>query len=333
MRKQVQINWRLLFLTVIALLAGLALYHGVWRDVRPEIKVFRIIFLSIVIEALPFMLLGVFVSSVLHNFVSEEWIKRVFPRGRYAGILLACLMGLVFPVCECGIVPVARRLVLKGVPLHCAVTFMLAAPVINPVVALSTLVAFNFNPQVLWFRMGLAFAVAFLIGVLISYLVRGGQLNPYGAHAHNHHCGCGCDHGHSATPAGKIADTIRIACDEFFEMGKYLILGAFLAASFQVFAGLNQIVDLGREPLLSIAGMMFFAFAVSVCSTADAFIAASFAGSFTFGSLVAFLVYGPMIDLKNVMMMLGSFKPRFVAFLVVAVTLIVAVVTCVLNLI
>lgn len=335
MRKQVSTNLRLIFLIAIAYLAVLTLDHGVWQDIGPEIKTFRIIFLSIVIEALPFMLLGVFVSSILHNFVSEEWIKRVFPRGRYAGIMLACFMGLVFPVCECGIVPVARRLVLKGVPLHCAVTFMLAAPVINPVVALSTLVAFNFNPQVLWFRMGLAFAVAFLVGVLISYLVRGGQLNPYGAHVHDHHCGCGCDHdhGHSFTLTGKIVDTIRIACDEFFEMGKYLLMGAFLAASFQVFAGLNQIAGLGREPLLSVAGMMFFAFAISVCSTADAFIAASFAGSFTFGSLVAFLVYGPMIDLKNVMMLLGSFKPRFVAFLVAAVTLVVALVAYALNLI
>lgn len=330
MKKPVSNILRLPILAAIAVLVSIVFYHGIWQDVWPGIKVFRIIFLSIVIEALPFMILGVFVSSVLHNFVSDEWIRRVFPRGRYSGILLACLMGLVFPVCECGIVPIARRLVLKGVPLYSAVTFMLAAPLINPVVALSTLVAFNFNPEILWFRLGFALTVSFVIGVLISYLVRGGQLIRNSLPVQ---CGCGCNHTHSVPPMEKVLNTVSVACDEFFEMGKYLLLGAFLATSFQVFAGLNYVADVGQNPLLSVAGMMFFAFAVSVCSTADAFIAASFAGSFTTGSLVAFLVYGPMIDLKNVMMMLSSFKPGFVAFLVIAVTLIVAVTSYGINLI
>lgn len=284
---------------------------------------FKTIFLSIIIEAIPFILIGVFVSALLQNFISEEQIKRFLPGNKYAKILLACLMGIIFPVCECGIVPVARRLVSKGVPLYSAVTFMLAAPIINPVVASSTAVAFSANPKMVCYRLGLAFFVSFAVGILVSCFFDSGELRGTMSHSN---CDCGCSHDNrhlSGTFLNRLISTLRDACDEFFEMGKFLILGACLAAFVQTTLSLDVLLNIGQGLWTSIAAMMAFAFGISVCSSADAFIAASFSSHFTTGSLLAFMVFGPMIDLKSVLMMLNAFKPRFVVMLTVVVVLLV----------
>lgn len=284
---------------------------------------FKTIFLSIIIEAIPFILIGVFVSALLQNFVSEERIKRILPGNKFLNLLLACLMGIVFPVCECGIVPVARRLVSKGVPLYSAVTFMLAAPIINPVVASSTAVAFSGNPKIVCYRLGMAFIVAFFAGYIVSCFFNNGELR--GIMLQNS-CECGCSHGHYHLKSGlvdKLISTLRNACDEFFEMGKYLILGACLAAFVQTTLSRDVLIHVGQGMWSSIASMMTFAFGISVCSSADAFIAASFASHFTTGSLLAFMVFGPMIDVKNILMMLNAFKFRFVITLTVIVALLV----------
>jgi len=284
---------------------------------------FKTIFLSIVIEALPFILIGVLVSALLQNFVSEEQIQRLLPKNKILKILLACLAGIIFPVCECGIVPVARRLVSKGVPLYSAVTFMLAAPIINPVVASSTAVAFSASPKMVWYRLGLAFFVSFAAGLIVSFLFEGNELRGTIAQSR---CDCGCvhDHYHSRnTFANKLSSTMRNACDEFFEMGKYLILGACLAAFVQTTLSRDVLLNIGQGLWSSIAAMMAFAFGISVCSSADAFIAASFSSHFTTGSLLAFMVFGPMIDVKNVLMMLNVFKLRLVVMLIAIVGLLV----------
>ncbi len=285
---------------------------------------FKTVFLSILIEAIPFVIIGVFISAVLHNFVSEETIRRLLPRSRYWSILLACLLGVIFPVCECGIVPVARRLVMKGVPLYSAVTFMLAAPIINPVVASSTAMAFAGSPEMVWLRLGLAFSVSCLTGLMLSFIFHGRELK---ADADRHHCGCGCGHHHQhcgrPSFAGRVGGTLQSACDEFFEMGKYLVLGAFLAASAQTFLSQGQLIGIGWESASSILTMMAFAFILSVCSSADAFIAASFNNVFTGGSLLAFMVFGPMVDLKNTLMLINAFRLRFVVLLTFIVAFLV----------
>lgn len=285
---------------------------------------FKTVFMSIIIEALPFILIGIFVSAVLQNFVSEETISRVLPGNKILNILLAGLLGIIFPVCECGIVPVTRRLVSKGVPLYSAITFMLAAPIINPVVASSTAVAFGSNPGMVWLRLGLAFVVSFAAGLLISFMFDRREMKRGAAH---NLCSCSCTHDHqhlNISFRAKIINTFQNACDEFFDMGKYLIMGAALAALAQTLVSREIMLNVGQHPLSSIAAMMTFAFGISVCSSADAFIAASFTHNFTTGSLLAFMVFGPMIDIKNTLMMLSTFKARFVVMLVLIVGLLVA---------
>lgn len=282
---------------------------------------FKTIFLGIIIEALPFILISVIVSSLLHNFVSEELIRRVLPKNKTYSIMLACFLGMIFPACDCGMVPIVRRLVMKGVPLYSAVAFMLSAPIINPVVATATTYAFNSSEMALT-RISIAFLIAFTTGWLISKLFKGTELKDM-EHSHNNSCGCTC-HSHSEHKVllhEKFLNVLDDACNEFFEMGKYLILGSFIGAAAQTFIPRGLLLNIGHEPLLSIIVMMLFAFAISVCSSADAFIASSFSTSFTTGSLVAFMVFGPMIDIKNTLMLLHTFRLRFVIFLVAIVSL------------
>ena len=274
---------------------------------------FKMIFFSIIIEALPFILVGVFVSSVLNLFLSEELIEKLLPRNRVFGIIIASVLGVLVPLCECGIVPITRRLVQKGVPVYVAATFMLATPIINPVVLLATSVAFSLNPRMVWLRLGTALLVSIITGIVLSFVLKDNQLKESAGEQ------CDCCSGHSDQAGSvfrKVFYVLTGACSEFFEMGKFLIAGAFLSAIAQTTIPYSALAAVGQAPLLSIIMMMVFAFFVSVCSSADAFIAASFGSSFTPGSLIAFMVFGPMIDLKNTLMLYHSFRPRFVVTLI-----------------
>jgi uncharacterized membrane protein YraQ (UPF0718 family) len=297
---------------------------------------FKIILLSIVIEALPFVLFSVLVSAILNNFVSEDTIRKIIPRSKFLSILPASLLGVLFPVCDCGMVPIVRRLVMKGVPLPAAVAFMLAAPIINPVVTAATSFAFKANGNMVFFRLGTAFLIACLAGWLTSILFKDNELK---ATAASQSAACNCcshhaaDHKHiTQTFAEKLTRTIYDASGEFFEMGKYLIIGAMIGALSQVLLTRTALLAVGQDPFLSIGVMMLFAFGISVCSAADAFIAASFANSFSPGSLVAFMVFGPMIDLKNILMLLHAFRARFVLCLSFIVAIVCAAAAYLINL-
>ncbi|MEN6567248.1 MAG: permease [Veillonellales bacterium] len=287
---------------------------------------FKIILLSIVIEALPFVLLSVIVSAILHNFVTEDMISRIMPKNKFLSIVPASLLGIVLPVCDCGMVPIVRRLVKKGVPLPTAISFMLGAPILNPLVAAATAFAFKTNTAMVLFRLGTAFLVACFAGWLTSLFFKGNELKPLTAN-HQHLCGCCGPHTDQylideLTFTGKLLRTIHDASNEFFEMGKYLLIGAILGTLAQIVLSREILLSIGQHPGFSVGVMMLFAFVISVCSAADAFIAASFYTSFSAGSLVAFMVFGPMLDLKNTLMLLHTFRFRFVVWLAfVAATL------------
>ena len=143
---------------------------------HPKLNVFKMMFISIIIEAIPFILIGVLISAILQVFVTEKMIKRVIPKNPFLGILMASVLGIIFPICECGIVPAIHKLVKKGMPLYVATTFILVGPILNPIVFLSTLTAFRGQPIVAYARMGLAFAVALIIGLIVYKFVKSNQL-------------------------------------------------------------------------------------------------------------------------------------------------------------
>ncbi|ARK29478.1 permease [Halalkalibacter krulwichiae] len=286
------------------------------------------IFLGIVIEAIPFILLGVFVSALIQIYVKEEIIHRYLPKNAYAALLPAAVLGAIFPICECAIVPIVRRLIKKGMPLHVGVVFLVAAPILNPVVAASTFFAFRTDLTVLYARMGLAFILSIIIGAILYAIFKNRDQLKW---TKDELVGQQIVIDSKVTPRkmNRLKQTLYHAADEFFLMGKFLILGAFIAALFQTFLDRSVLLAIGSNEWSSTAVMMAFAFLLSLCSEADAFVAASFGSTFTTGSLIAFLVYGPMIDLKNTIMLFAFFKAKFVLYFIGVVTIVVflAVVT------
>lgn len=279
------------------------------------------IFLGIIIEALPFILLGVVLSALLAHYVKEEKLLKLIPKNRFLGILVATLIGFVFPVCECGNVPLARRLVQKGVQPHLALTFLISAPAINPVVIFATWSAFRFMPEIVYLRVIFTFIITWIIGFIFSFHPNPGEML---AEKNDHSHGSCVNHRHSSI--------FRTMIDEFFDMLKVLIIGALLASLVQVFIPRNIILSIGSGPILSVLAMIFFAFIISVCSNVDSFIALSYVNSFTPGSLLAFLTFGPMIDLKSIFMFRTIFKWKIIFYFTALSFLLTTVLTFFINL-
>jgi uncharacterized membrane protein YraQ (UPF0718 family) len=296
---------------------------GTGRDFGTILSIFSTRFLGIFIEAIPFLLLGTVASGLIESFVSADDIARWMPRNPVLATLAGTFMGFLFPVCECGVVPVVRRLYTKGLPMSVGVTFLLAAPVINPVVFVSTYVAFGFG-AVLIGRFVITILVALAVGLVFTFaarpqeVLRPSSLAPVMG-------GDGMGTGDVIPLYAKmrrkpllvgLRDSILLAGDEFFEMGRYLILGSMLAAALQTLVSQDVLLALGRGPIISVITMQLLAFVLSVCSTVDAFLALAFAGTFTTGSILAFLTFGPMVDIKSTLMFLGVFKRRTVLYLI-----------------
>jgi len=272
------------------------------------------IFISILIEALPFVTLGVLISGIIQIFVTEEMIAKIMPKNRILAVIFASFLGILFPSCECGIVPIVSRLVSKGVPISAGIAFMLTAPIINPVVLFATYIAFGSDWKIAIYRGIGAIIVAIVVGVFIAYRFKG---NPFKENYHHHH------HHEKTTFWKKIWRTLEHAVEEFFSMGKYLVMGSLIAAAVQTYVKTSTLVSIGQGPASSSLVMMALSFILSLCSEADAFIASSFRTTFSTGSLLAFLVFGPMVDIKNLMMMLATFKKRLVFMIVAAVFVLV----------
>lgn len=275
------------------------------------IENFSVIFISIVLEALPFIMIGAFVSSLIQVYITESTIARILPKHKLLGLLTASLAGIVFPLCECAIIPIGRRLIKKGVPVYMAVTFMLAVPIVNPVVMLSTFYAFHTRPYMVFIRGGFGILIAIAIGFIVS-ITEGNKSPVKGTYMEEGlACSCGCDHSGSINKS-KVMMILQHTNSEIYDIGKLLILGAFISAFFQTVISRHIIALVGKHPVYSILAMMTFAYILSLCSEADAFIASTFLGQFTVGSIAAFLLLGPMIDIKNTLMLTASFKKSFV---------------------
>jgi uncharacterized membrane protein YraQ (UPF0718 family) len=287
----------------------------------PAAQTFLLIFTSIVIEALPFILVGALASAAIAVFMprgSLGWISRLPLALQIPG---AALGGFAFPVCECGTVPVGRRLIARGVEPGAAIAFMLAAPVLNPIVLVSTWVAYGGHTrgaEMVVGRASLGLVTAAAVGFAFARTEPGDLLRSRPAdldhdHAHEH------DHG-GARP---VAFANHLVSDFLF-MGKFIVLGAGLSALVQVALPGSLVSALGGAPVLSSLALMTVAFVLSLCSEADAFIAASF-GSFTAGAQLAFLVFGPLADMKLTVLYGATFRRWFVGrLLLVTIPLIVA---------
>lgn len=283
-------------------------------------------FLSILLEGIPFLLLGTILSGLIDQFLPARLMTRFLPRNAYAGACVSGLLGIIFPMCECGVVPVIRRLMAKGLPAANAITYMLAAPIVNPVVAISTYAAFKGNNplEMTLARLGVGFAVAVIVGMAVHnlalrYVLRPNVIADIAQPQTSN----------SGAPAGGIGArlwaALGVCVGDFLNMSIYLVLGAAAAALFNTSVNQETILPLAMNGWLATGALMTLAAALCLCSTTDAFIAATFS-MFPSVSKLAFLVYGPMVDLKLIFLYASIFRKRFVVGLVVGLFVLVGLI-------
>ncbi|MFO0938223.1 MAG: permease [Gemmataceae bacterium] len=299
-----------------------------------SIQSFLNVFISIVWEAMPFIVLGAVIAGILEELLPQRWITKFLPRSALPAVIVGGLLGLVFPMCECGIVVVMRRLLRKGLPLSCCIAYMLAGPILNVVVLFSTYIAFKnhklypnqiegtLGPWMVIMRAGFGVLIACTTAMIVHYRAlkspqsmltdsanpKAISLNMAGAE----------DDAKDArktvmTRVGNIAET---ALHDFVDIMMYLIIGALLAAIVKTSITQASIASFSLDyPYLAIPATMLLAVVMCLCSEADAFVAASFTEA-SVASKLAFLVLGPMLDLKLLMMYTRVFKPKLIMILV-----------------
>ncbi len=301
-------------------------------------KTLAITFGAIVLEAAPFMLVGALIGGFIETFVSKDFITSFFKkRGRFLPILVAALLGILLPVCECAIVFVIRRLLKKGVPLSAAVAYLLAGPIVNPIVILSTAIAYNFEIKVPLIRTLCGFVIAIIAGIVME-LVFKNKKDALVTHltdidedscCHHHQC---FDPLKKKTFIKKVIISLQHSADEFFDIGRFLIIGAFIAGLAQTVIARETFISVMGTPIVSIIIMMLMALALNLCSESDAFIAASFRNSsIPLSAQIAFMVLGPMLDIKLIIMYLKVFKYKAIIILSSLTFFLVLTIMCLLE--
>jgi uncharacterized protein len=307
---------------------------------------FAFAFLSILFEGAPFILLGTLISGFIDIYLPAGTMDRLLPKRKFPAILVAGLLGIILPVCECAVVPVIRRLVKKGLPVSCALTYMLAAPIVNPITALSTWKAFK-GPEIPFgadlsysaslvmtgSRLGLGFLIAVAVGMIAARLpltkilrqrlvdsLAKEEPHSHEHHAHDHSC---CDHSHGhhhhhheEKDDNRLVSAFRSAMRDFIDVGVYFTIGVAITALFNtgIAPGAEWLDSLAKNNLVAPAALMALAFVLSLCSTSDAFIAATL-DKFTYGAKLAFMTFGPMLDVKLIFLYQTVLRRSFILWL------------------
>lgn len=311
---------------------------------------FAFAFLSILLEGAPFILLGTLISGLIDVYLPKGVLDSLLPRQPIAAVAVAGLLGIVLPVCECAVVPVIRRLVKKGLPVSCGLTYMLAAPIVNPITALSTWKAFkgpvvplgeeivvNANTLMTSSRLGLGYLIAVAVGIIVLKIPLAKILRPrllnsietdtvsaLASHEQGECCG-GHDHHHqSSAPTNRLVAAFRSSLRDFADVGVYFVIGVSITALFNtgIAPGAEWLDSLASDPIAAPAALMLLAFILSLCSTSDAFIAAAL-HNFTWGAKLAFLTLGPMMDVKLIFLYQTVLKRRFIIILAVGLFLLI----------
>jgi uncharacterized protein len=302
-------------------------FHFSWQN-------FWFSFLALAFEGLPFVLVGSLISGFIAAFVPSRVITRFLPKNRFLATLVSGLLGLIFPVCECGVVPVVRRLLDKGLPLSCGITYMLASPIVNPLVAISTYAAFRAQQPGLntGIRLISGYLVAVIVGMAVSRLdpsrLLAGQAVPTRARRRTALSIAAMpdspDASRGVSLMQRVIGAVQLASDDFIDTAIYFMIGAAVASIFNTAIDQRIILSLASNPVLSVAAMMVIAGILTLCSTSDAFIAATFT-AFPIPARMAFLIFGPMFDFKLLFLYSALLKKRTVVALGVGLFVIVGV--------
>jgi uncharacterized protein len=302
-------------------------------------------FLSVLFEGIPFLLLGSLISGFVDVHVSTERVTRMMPRNPLAAIVAAALMGLVLPICECGSVVIIRRFLKKGLPLSVATSYMLAAPIVSPIVGYSTWMAFqNQQPGVMTAsRLIMGFAVAVVVALVVHNLPHHRiAANPAPAAESKRRTGLSIagdtsaeqPEGEpldfakitaSASPLRKLLLSIQSATADFLDVAFYFIIGVAVTSVFATAIQREALAPLAESPVTSIMALMVFAALLALCSTTDAFVAAVQFTQFSAASNLAFLLFGPVFDLKLFWLYGLIFRRKFVILLGLGLFILIAI--------
>jgi uncharacterized membrane protein YraQ (UPF0718 family) len=286
----------------VALVAVVVVLAAVFRPVlsnlldKPAIANWATVFVAITLQAVPFLVLGVTISAAIAAYVPPTLLTRLLPSRGQAAVPVAALAGALLPGCECGSVPIARRLIDRGAPTAAALAFLLAAPAINPVVLVATAVAFPGRPEMVAAR----FLASLLASVLVGWCwLRIGRTDLLRSRHRSHE--------HEGTRREVLLAT---ASHDFLSAGGFLIIGAATAATLQTVVPRTVLDHLAGSGALALLALGVLAVIMAICSEADAFIAASLR-QFSATAQLAFMVVGPMVDVKLVALQAGTFGRAF----------------------
>ena len=290
------------------------------------IKNISTIFMSIFFESLPFLLLGSLISAIIETYISNERMAKLIPKNKFLGSIVGVFLGFFLPACDCAVIPVSKRLLKKKVPINVAISFMLASPIINPVVLLSTYYAFyKTDPKIFWYRLIFGIVVALIIGTIMGIVFGKEEVITNNS---DKDCACEhCDHNHHHEKENKFSSIIKHTALDLFDVVKYLMFGALIASLMQVLIPRSVITVFNNNNILSIIVLMLFAYLISLCSTSDSFVGKSLLSTFTESSIVAYLLLGPMIDIKNTIVLLGNYKKKFVVTLISLIFIVIFIIS------
>ena len=297
-----------------------------------QIGDFLFAFLGILFEGAPYILLGTIISGFIDAYLPSNIMDRFLPKNRYFAIIISGFLGAIFPVCECAIVPVIRRLVQKGLPVSCAITYMLSAPIVNPIVAISTYSAFSGDDALFMTlsRIGVAYFVTVLFGFVIhQFSVRSILKDKLLNKIQKAPLSAVKDSSEEAKLTNPTSDKLLIALRsssrDFLDVGMYFIIGVMITALYRTQIDQSIVDGFGESDWVGIPTMMILSFVLSLCSTSDAFIASQML-SFSASAKLAFLTYGPMMDVKLVFMYGAIFKPKFVMMMAISLFVAIAII-------
>lgn len=306
---------------ILALFAVRALFPQEPAPISDAVRDFFTLSISVLLESLPFIFLGVLLSILVQVWLPPTLFDRFLPRTPVLRRGAMSLLGVLLPVCECGNVPLARGLILRGLTVSESMTFLLAAPILNPVTIITTYQAFGWDHGILAGRIIGGFVIANLVGWVFSRHPRQHELltDRFEAtcHSHSEHP----DHG------SRLQRSVSGFAKETSAMLPALVVGCGIAGAIQVGVSRDVLIALGSNPVWSVLALMALAFIIAICSNVDAFFILSFGSTFMPGSIVAFLTFGAMVDVK----MLALLRTTFTTATLVRLTLLVALCSMILG--
>ncbi len=300
----------------------LSLFH----DIRMGI-------ISVIVEALPFLLIGSLIAAIVHIYLPEKTLRRFFVFPLPVQIIIAAFTGVIFPLCECAMIPITRNLIKKGLPIPTAIVLLMATPIVNPISVISTHVAFNATiPAMPIYRVLLGVFVSICIGLTFVGFKKEKVIkdadDSYGEGEFNVY--------YTEEKSGLLAhllEVIQHTKEEFLTISVYLVIGAVFSTCIYFLMPSSVVTALADNDFAAIPAFGLFGYLVSLCSNADAFLIAPFAGRFSIIALLSFLIISPIIDVKNTFVLLSMFRRKFSFVLLLRVFAIVFVSLTILMLI